>query len=182
MFGPTVSRKSGFTLIELLVVIAIIAILAAILFPVFAQAKEKARQAACLSNTKQIGLSQMMYAQDYDDTFTVDAWNGWSKPEGPYAACSRDNPWIRAEFKLSSYVKSTAIFQCLSSNQSPVTWSNSKGTCRWRSWGFPDFMCNKGDESTGKPLSYGWSAWVFFGVDGSGVGNCTIAPVEQAMV
>ena len=61
-------RKRGFTLIELLVVIAIIAILAAILFPVFARAREKARQTSCLSNTKQMGLSLMMYAQDYDDT------------------------------------------------------------------------------------------------------------------
>jgi prepilin-type N-terminal cleavage/methylation domain-containing protein/prepilin-type processing-associated H-X9-DG protein len=60
--------KRGFTLIELLVVIAIIAILAAILFPVFAQARAKARQAVCLSNMKQIGLAYTMYAQDYDET------------------------------------------------------------------------------------------------------------------
>ena len=63
----------GFTLIELLVVIAIIAILAAILFPVFARAREKARQTACLSNMKQIALSALMYAQDYDEIYTLSA-------------------------------------------------------------------------------------------------------------
>src|SRR5438552_10116103 len=61
-------KTSAFTLIELLVVIAIIAILAAILFPVFAQAREKARQTMCVSNMKQITLADLMYAQDYDET------------------------------------------------------------------------------------------------------------------
>src|SRR5690349_20614264 len=60
-------ERAGFTLIELLVVIAIIAILAAILFPVFAQAREKARQTACLSNMKQLGTAFMLYVQDYDE-------------------------------------------------------------------------------------------------------------------
>jgi prepilin-type N-terminal cleavage/methylation domain-containing protein/prepilin-type processing-associated H-X9-DG protein len=65
--GSTMNhKKHGFTLIELLVVIAIIAILAAILFPVFAKAREKARQSACQSNLKQIGTASLMYAQDYD--------------------------------------------------------------------------------------------------------------------
>jgi prepilin-type N-terminal cleavage/methylation domain-containing protein/prepilin-type processing-associated H-X9-DG protein len=85
------NRQSAFTLIELLVVIAIIAILAAILFPVFAQAREKARQTACLSNMKQIGLAMMQYAQDADETFPpgryyfgADAWT-WDHYIGPYA-------------------------------------------------------------------------------------------------
>ena len=68
--------RAGFTLIELLVVIAIIAILAAILFPVFAQAREQARTAACLSNLKQIGLGIKMYAQDYDERFPMGTYPG----------------------------------------------------------------------------------------------------------
>src|SRR5579859_5876638 len=66
--APTSAGRAGFTLIELLVVIAIIAILAAILFPVFAQAREKARAISCLSNLKQAGLAFAMYTQDYDET------------------------------------------------------------------------------------------------------------------
>jgi len=69
-------KPSGFTLIELLVVIAIIAILAAILFPVFAQAREQARTTSCLSNMKQIGLSVRMYAQDYDEEFPMGTYPG----------------------------------------------------------------------------------------------------------
>ena len=74
--------KKGFTLIELLVVIAIIAILAAILFPIFAQAREKARQTTCLSNCKQICTGVMLYVDDYDETFPDNQWradssNGW---------------------------------------------------------------------------------------------------------
>jgi prepilin-type N-terminal cleavage/methylation domain-containing protein/prepilin-type processing-associated H-X9-DG protein len=69
------SPRRGFTLIELLVVIAIIAILAAILFPVFAQAREKARAIACISNEKQIGLAFMLYVQDYDETFPMQEYD-----------------------------------------------------------------------------------------------------------
>lgn len=65
------NSRRGFTLIELLVVIAIIAILAAILFPVFAKAREKARQTACLSNLKQLGMATMQYAQDWDDVLPL---------------------------------------------------------------------------------------------------------------
>src|SRR5579864_4477316 len=68
-------RTNAFTLIELLVVIAIIAILAAILFPVFAQAREKARQATCVSNNRQIVLGVLMYAQDYDEYLPLGAYD-----------------------------------------------------------------------------------------------------------
>src|SRR3954463_10057123 len=68
-------RQNGFTLIELLVVIAIIAILAAILFPVFAQAREKARAISCLSNMNQLGKSTMMYVQDYDEQYYPHRFN-----------------------------------------------------------------------------------------------------------
>ena len=64
-------KTKGFTLIELLVVIAIIAILAAVLFPVFAKVREKARQTVCLSNEKQIGLGFMQYVEDYDEVFPM---------------------------------------------------------------------------------------------------------------
>src|SRR5437764_2195631 len=80
--------RKAFTLIELLVVIAIIAILAAILFPVFAQAREKARAASCLSNQKQIALAFSMYSQDYDETYprAVDTVSGlwWEQSITPY--------------------------------------------------------------------------------------------------
>src|ERR1700674_1534974 len=83
-------RRSGFTLIELLVVIAVIAILAAILFPVFAHAREKARQATCTSNMKQLGQVMMMYAQDHDEMYaptfypSPDQMGHWANLMIPY--------------------------------------------------------------------------------------------------
>src|SRR5947209_1806833 len=74
-YGMRPTHRHAFTLIELLVVIAIIAILAAILFPVFAQAREKARQTACLSNSKQLGLALQMYTQDYDEVTPNQTWD-----------------------------------------------------------------------------------------------------------
>ena len=74
--GRVMRRTYGFTLIELLVVIAIIAILAAILFPVFAKAREKARQTSCLSSNKQLGLGVLMYSQDYDERMPGRRWTG----------------------------------------------------------------------------------------------------------
>ena len=83
-------KRTGFTLIELLVVIAIIAILAAILFPVFAQVREKARQTACLSNEKQIGLAVIQYTQDYDEAYPYSwgATSDWRVAVNPYIKSS----------------------------------------------------------------------------------------------
>ena len=93
--------RRGFTLIELLVVIAIIAILAAILFPVFARAREKARQTSCLSNLKQITLGALMYAEDYDET-TV-----------PFSLYASGAP-MREDFHwlLMPYIKNSQIWTC----------------------------------------------------------------------
>ena len=128
------SHRNAFTLIELLVVIAIIAILAAILFPVFAQAREKARQSSCLSNTKQMGLGIMMYTQDYDETYPQAYWytndtdgsagyNQWSGLIQPYVknigifVCPSDpnkgivptNPGLDLQAPRISYVANSAV-------------------------------------------------------------------------
>lgn len=95
--------RRGFTLIELLVVIAIIAILAAILFPVFAKAREKARQASCLSNVKQLGLAFMQYAQDYDESLPVGQEVSWSATVGQSGFFGNG---------VMPYVKNSQIFVC----------------------------------------------------------------------
>ena len=87
------SARKGFTLIELLVVIAIIAILAAILFPVFAKAREKARQTSCLSNLKQIALAAQMYEQDYDEIFPLDT--NWPQPAYQFLLPDVLNPYVK---------------------------------------------------------------------------------------
>jgi prepilin-type N-terminal cleavage/methylation domain-containing protein/prepilin-type processing-associated H-X9-DG protein len=112
--------KRGFTLIELLVVIAIIAILAAILFPVFAQARESARTSTCLSNTKQRTLGVLQYVQDYDETFPLSlnqtpstgAWAGASTttPAEVFGhTVARDTYWSNS---ISPYTKNYQIIRC----------------------------------------------------------------------
>ncbi len=102
------NTKKGFTLIELLVVIAIIAILAAILFPVFARARENARRSSCSSNIKQIGLGFQQYIQDYDERFPLVA-GGASGPNNSVAPPNLSQGWA---IQLQPYLKSTQIFQC----------------------------------------------------------------------
>ena len=106
------SKRSGFTLIELLVVIAIIAILAAILFPVFARARENARRASCQSNLKQIGLGMLQYTQDYDERYLVQ-----NIPVGQHFG-----------YLLQPYLKSTQILMCPSATGSATVFNGTTTT------------------------------------------------------
>ncbi len=120
-------RRAGFTLIELLVVIAIIAILAAILFPVFARAREKARQTSCLNNVKQLMLSVMMYAQDYDEILIPGAI-----PYGP-------SGWVNWTTVLEPYLKNGQILVCP---------SRATGSY-WYGWNYREFGYYFADHGTG---------------------------------
>jgi len=138
------SYKRAFTLIELLVVIAIIAILASILFPVFARARENARRASCMSNMKQIGIGLMMYTQDYDERYPPN-WHGTgsgnpndietdsSKPGGVFIVTTnsvstpRTEHWRTWMDFIYPYVKSTQIFICPSSTAALVTTASPPG-------------------------------------------------------
>jgi prepilin-type N-terminal cleavage/methylation domain-containing protein/prepilin-type processing-associated H-X9-DG protein len=180
------SRKRGFTLIELLVVIAIIAILAAILFPVFAQAREKARQASCLSNVKQIALGLHMYIQDYDE----------NTPGGCFAAygCSDaygtesfliDETGARSEtccrysalWPLMPYTKNEGVFVCPSVTGWDAEWMRPrKGTYAtnnllmagnthplgWHGWGASLASFEKPSESVA--YADGRNPWVDGGI------------------
>ncbi len=112
------STKRGFTLIELLVVIAIIAILAAILFPVFARAREKARQSNCLSNLKQLGLANLMYNQDFDQKHPI-YWRGKVMPEGDAFDDGVSKHGLTFYSVLLPYTKNSQIYTCPSDASDP---------------------------------------------------------------
>ena len=155
-------KGSAFTLIELLVVIAIIAILAAILFPVFAQAREKARMTACLSNVKQMGTALMMYLQDYDENLpfkrvTTDGKGNyfwWTTKETTW----KDGlvPYIKnggRDYNSGTTYKTAGnggIFQCPSNT---AAWSTGQEGSQG-AWGFGGDPTGLGDESTRFPRGY----------------------------
>ncbi len=150
------SRRHGFTLIELLVVIAIIAILAAILFPVFARARENARRASCSSNLKQIGLGVLQYTQDYDEAF-------------PLSVVSINAPaanvpvgWADA---IQPYLKSTQIYQCPS--------ESNPANANPASPGYTDYWMNKnaGDGAQTLPVLNNPTLTIMFGDSQSTTGG-----------
>jgi prepilin-type N-terminal cleavage/methylation domain-containing protein/prepilin-type processing-associated H-X9-DG protein len=149
------SKQKAFTLIELLVVIAIIAILAAILFPVFAQAREKARAAACLSNMKQIGLAQLMYVQDYDEQFGT----SWAKGfPGDF------------NFIVQPYIKNFNILLCPSKDISTSAAASVCGPAANDPYG--TWYLNPGDRDNPTNIPYLWGYGFNNGItwnDGTGL-------------
>jgi prepilin-type N-terminal cleavage/methylation domain-containing protein/prepilin-type processing-associated H-X9-DG protein len=131
-------RRNGFTLIELLVVIAIIGILAAMVFPVFARARESARKAVCLSNIKNIALAYQMYLSDYNDTFfprentaAAEAFfqtvpggrDGYTPPREDCNHKQHANPFIRPQVILEEYVRNREVWNCASAKMiEEATW------------------------------------------------------------
>ena len=151
----------GFTLIELLVVIAIIALLAAILFPVFAQAREKAREVTCLSNARQIGLGVRMYAQDYDETMPLfDAYH--TQPPAGIAGHKG------VEVLLQPYVKSAPIFKCPNDNGGPVP-QNAPSTVEYG--GCQDYPTKAQSYAACYGSSYRFASGSFTVIDGVSTQN-----------
>jgi len=130
--------KKGFTLIELLVVIAIIAILAAILFPVFAKAREKARQSSCLANLKQMGLALAQYVQDYDERTPP------HMDDDP-GTTTINWYWFQFPIRLLPYMKNTQILRCPSETAAAVTTPAETAGGRWSSYPCNTAVANQSD-------------------------------------
>ena len=147
------ARRSAFTLIELLVVIAIIAILAAILFPVFAQARERARSIACLSNCKQVGLAYLQYIQDYDGTTpAVNKTNLITGLDGTPIY----TPWY---YVIFPYVKNWNLYMC--PDRSDTFTCKSKATQNKAANGNDPYDCFDDLNPTGNCIGYGYNdGWV----------------------
>ncbi len=131
--------RKAFTLIELLVVIAIIAILAAILFPVFAQAKAAAKRSACLSNMKQVGTGLYLYAGDYEDTFITDSKYPIGNVGGPKCtAVAKENCEGKNSYYISiqPYIKSYSLFICPEETRPNTTYDGVNQTGKQISYGY----------------------------------------------
>ncbi len=147
------TRPQGFTLIELLVVIAIIAILAAILFPVFARARENARRASCQSNLKQIGLGIIQYAQDYDDHFPLQESNNGGNNPNYFAADGTSMSW---DLMTQPYLKSLQILVCPSDTRSVVnTDTGTSVTGARRSYAMARYLVTHTGGTTGQTVTGG---------------------------
>lgn len=173
--------KKAFTLIELLVVIAIIAILAAILFPVFAQAREKARQASCTSNVKQLSLAFQMYTQDYDEYFPY--WSWWySSTQG---GCPRsDNPGPCGHFEslwfnsIYPYVKNSQVYACPSANDHSTITQN--GIWAWITNSQTPLQVGINPAMANATINYGMSESLHNGnVCGQGTSGCSLASLQK---
>ena len=168
LFNARASRAKGFTLIELLVVIAIIAILAAILFPVFARARENARKASCLSNLKQIGLGLMQYTQDYDEKLPPS--------RQAMAVGSVNNPNYPWQMMVQPYLKSYQVFKCPSNtSNNMVYWSNPTGNNGDDKIGV-SYVCNGTGDGNNRNF---WGGDTPMNTAGNG-GGASIARIKSA--
>ena len=169
--------RSGFTLIELLVVIAIIAILAAILFPVFASAREKARQTACLNNNKQIATGLLMYATDFDDTLP-----GWTNIQNNpifKAGVGGGYGWAMIVPVMDPYIKNRQVWHCLSAARQPTPVVSTSGDKIIMDLGYNEYIYNSDHVDSGGGKVYpqydpGWNKLAKLAASNAGVSSVAL--------